>query len=74
VLDAMARVHRALEGLDADLIMQVHDELVVEAAAAAAPEVEALVVEHMTAAWTDLFPDAPSTGIVDARISRVWAK
>jgi DNA polymerase-1 len=74
VLDAMARVHRALEGLDADLIMQVHDELVVKAASPAAPEVEALVIEHMTAAWTDLFPDAPSTGIVDARISRVWAK
>ena len=70
----MARVHRALEGLDATLIMQVHDELVVEAADTAAPEVEALLVEHMTAAWVELFPEAPTPGIVDARISPVWAK
>jgi DNA polymerase-1 len=74
VLDAMARVHRALAGLDATLIMQVHDELVVEAADTVAPEVETLVVEHMTAAWVGLFPEAPTPGIVDARISPVWAK
>ena len=39
-----------------------------------APEVETLVVEHMTAAWVGLFPEAPTPGIVDARISPVWAK
>jgi DNA polymerase-1 len=74
VLDAMARVHRALEGLDAALIMQVHDELVLEAAETAAPDVAELLVEHMTAAWVELFPEAPTLGIVDARISPVWAK
>jgi DNA polymerase I len=74
MLSAMVRVRRALEGLDARLIMQVHDELVVLAADDVAAEVEAVVVEHMTAAWVELFPQAPSLGIVDARTSAVWAK
>jgi DNA polymerase-1 len=74
VLDAMARVHRALEGFDASLAMQVHDELVVEAAEKTAPEVAELLVEHMTAAWVELFPEAPAQGIVDIRTSPVWAK
>jgi DNA polymerase I len=74
VLDAMARVHRALEDLDADLIMQVHDELVIECAAEIAAEIKDLVTSHMTAAWVELFPAAPSRGIVDVRTSLVWAK
>ena len=62
MLLAMAKVHAALEGLDARLILQIHDELVIECAEDVAPEVEALLEEHMTAAYLELFPDAPMPG------------
>ena len=46
---AMIRVHRRLaaEGLDAKLILQVHDELIVEAREADAPRAAALLQEEM---------------------------
>ena len=46
---AMARVHRPLaaEGLEARLIMQVHDELIVECPEEEAPRVEALLQQEM---------------------------
>jgi DNA polymerase-1 len=71
---AMARVHAALEGRDAQLILQIHDELVVECAEHEGPAVEALLVEHMTAAWLELFPDAPINGLVDVATRQCWAK
>ena len=46
---AMVRVHRRLaaEGLEARLIMQVHDELIVECPEAEAPRVEQLLQQEM---------------------------
>lgn len=46
---AMVRVYRRLEqeGLDAKLILQVHDELIIEAAAMQAPRVAELLKEEM---------------------------
>ena len=46
---AMVRVHRRLaaEGLEARLIMQVHDELIVECPEAEAPRVEQLMQQEM---------------------------
>ena len=51
---AMIRVHRALarEGLDALLLLQVHDELVLEVAEGELAPVEALVRREMEAAAT----------------------
>ena len=46
---AMVRVHSRLarEGLEARLIMQVHDELIVECPEEEAPRVEALLQQEM---------------------------
>jgi DNA polymerase-1 len=74
MLIAMARVHAALEGRDAALILQVHDELVAECAAGEAPEVAALLEAQMTGAYLELFPDAPTLKLVDVAIRRCWAK
>jgi DNA polymerase I-like protein with 3'-5' exonuclease and polymerase domains len=71
---AMTKVHAALAPLDARLILQIHDELVVECAEDLAPAVEALLSEHMTAAWSEVFPDAPVRGIVDVASRKCWAK
>ena len=75
VLLAMARVHRCLADRDdARLILQIHDELVVEAIEAAAAELEQLLEAQLTAAYLELFPDAPVLGLVDVTSRRCWAK
>ena len=66
----MVRVHKALEGRDAKLILQVHDELVVECAEGIADEVAALVRRGMVSGFRKLFPDAPRRGLVDIRVGR----
>jgi DNA polymerase I len=74
VMLAMVKVHAALEHLDARLLLQVHDELLVESAEELAPEVERLLVQHMTGAWLELFPDAPVLKLVDVASRKCWAK
>jgi DNA polymerase-1 len=71
---AMAKAHAALEGLDARLILQIHDELVVECAADLGPEVARLLDTAMVEAWQTLFPDAPARDLVDVAVRRCWAK
>lgn len=68
---AMLRVARRLkkEGLDARLVMQVHDELVLEAARAEADEAARILREEMEAA-ADLA--VPLT--VDTKIGENWLK
>jgi DNA polymerase I-like protein with 3'-5' exonuclease and polymerase domains len=74
LLRSMVLLDRALVGLDAQLILSVHDELVVEAAAEVAAEVEARLIMTMTRAFTELYPDAPTVGLVDTAIRPCWAK
>jgi len=74
VMLAMTKVHDALEGLDAQLLLQIHDELLVECAEAIAPEIEQLLTRHMTAAYLELFPAAPTLNLVDVASRKCWAK
>jgi DNA polymerase-1 len=74
MLLAMAKVHAALAGLDAALLLQVHDELVVECAEELEPEIEQLLGRHMTAAYLELFPAAPTLKLVDVASRKCWAK
>jgi DNA polymerase-1 len=64
---AMIAIHVALPtaGLKSRLLLQVHDELVVEAPAADAERTAALVVEHMEAAAELSVPLVASVGIGD---------
>ena len=66
---AMVRVHRRLaaEGLDARLLLQIHDELIVEARADVAERATALLVEEMEAAAALRVRLA-----VDAAIGQTW--
>jgi DNA polymerase-1 len=71
---AMARAHAALDGMDARLILQVHDELVAECAEGLAAGVERLLRSHMTTAYRELFPDASVLNLVDIAARKCWAK
>ena len=68
---AMRRVHAALarEGLDARLLLQVHDELVVEAAERAVEPVAALLRREMEGAGTLAVPL-----LVEVGVGRSWAE
>ncbi|MGH7732139.1 MAG: DNA polymerase, partial [Gemmatimonadales bacterium] len=63
----MIRLHRAFveQRLDAHILLQVHDELVVEAPASAVPEVERLVREKMEGAAELRVPLVVSVGVGD---------
>ena len=74
LLVAMAKAAAALAGLDAELILQVHDELVLEVAETDADAARGRLVEAMREAWLEVFPGAPDTGLVDARVAKCWAK
>ena len=74
LLVAMAKAASMLEGIDAAIILQVHDELVVEAAEQDALTARDRLVEAMTEAFLEVFPDAPTTGLVDVAIVDCWAE
>ena len=71
-LRSMALLDQALVGLDAQLILSVHDELVVEAAADVAEEVEQHLIAAMTRAFSEFYPDAPTLGLVTTNIAETW--
>ncbi len=61
-------------GVQARLVGQVHDEFLVIADVVVAERAKALLVEAMTAAFTELFPDAPVCNLVDAKIAASWSQ
>jgi DNA polymerase-1 len=63
----------AASGLDAVPVAVVHDELIVEAGAGDAPEVARLLETSMVAGMLDIFPEAATTGLVEARVGASWA-
>ena len=69
---AMTLVHAALLPHDAFIVNSIHDEIVVECAAAIAEETKALVVEAMTAAGREFLQRVPV--VVEAMIGNAWLK
>lgn len=72
--DSMVRIYKRFkkEGLDATIVLQVHDELVVECKESIAEYVRAVMVEEMEAAgryWLKTIPVE-----VTSYISRTWEK
>ncbi len=75
MLRAVARVHARImaDRIDAHLIAQIHDELIVEAATADLNAVAKILKEEMTTAFAETFPDAPSLNLVDVKTGQNWA-
>jgi len=71
---ALAEIDGALEGLDAKPILVVHDEIVLECAEADAEVAKDRLTEAMVRGFLEIFPDGDTTGLVEAKVSRNWAK
>jgi DNA polymerase-1 len=70
---AMARMERAIEGIDARMLLQVHDELLFEAAEDAADALIERAREVMVAANLPVRPLSVPI-VVDAGVGRSWAE
>jgi DNA polymerase-1 len=70
---AMARMERAIEGIDARMLLQVHDELLFEAAEDAADDLIERAREVMVAANMPVRPLSVPV-VVDAGVGRSWAE
>ncbi len=74
LMAALTHLDRGLEDLDAKLVNVIHDEVVVESSADAAPDVKTVVEESMAAGMLDIFAEAPTRGLVQAQIAEDWSQ
>jgi DNA polymerase-1 len=73
MLAALGCLMPALDGLEAVPIAVVHDELILEASEADAPEAAHRLEESMVAGMLDVFPTASTNGFVAAHVGTSWA-
>jgi DNA polymerase I-like protein with 3'-5' exonuclease and polymerase domains len=73
-MQALILVDAALSaaGIDGGLVLFVHDEIVVEVPETDAERARTIVVESMTRAFAETFPDAPLNGLVETKVSTAW--
>ncbi len=75
MMRAVAGVHARMKAdrLDAHLIAQIHDELIVETAKADVDAVAGILEDEMTKAFAVTFPDAPLLNLIDVKTGQNWA-
>jgi DNA polymerase I len=75
MMGAVSGVYQRLhtEKVNAIMVAQIHDELILEADAQDAEAVSALLAAEMTAAFSATFPDAPISNLVDVHLGQSWA-
>jgi DNA polymerase-1 len=76
ILVAMSKIVKGLSERvpGAALIASVHDELIVECFEADGPLVARLLEDAMKFGFSEIFPGAPTNGLVEARVTKTWAK
>ena len=74
LLAAMPRVKAALEGLDAKMVLCVHDEIILEVAEKDAEDAGKALVSAMMEGFLDIFPEGPVEGLVDMKQGKTWAE
>jgi DNA polymerase-1 len=72
LLATLGRLPGLLAGLDARLVNVVHDEIVLEVSEHDASEAKARLEEAMRGGMLEIFPDATTTGLVEANIAANW--
>ena len=76
MMRAVSGVHRRLhtEGIDAIMVAQIHDELILEADRQDADAVSTILKAEMTKAFNGTFPDAPIGDLVAVHVGASWGK
>jgi DNA polymerase-1 len=76
MLDALASMHPHLQAMGAKLVHFMHDEVVVEAPSdgETLAAVNGAVSDHIANAFRRMCPEAPTTGLVETRVSDTWGK
>jgi DNA polymerase I len=71
---ALTRLDRALRCEPAQIIATVHDEavLLVPDDVASVERIGAIAQQEMIAAFLEIFPDAPTSNLVDAKVGPTW--
>jgi len=72
LLAALALLPKHLAGLEARLVIHVHDEIVLEVADQDVARAKVALVEAMTAGFTALFPDVAMPDLVEAHSGSDW--
>jgi DNA polymerase-1 len=73
-LRALTLVAEGLRPFGAHLVNAVHDEIVVTCGEGDAGAVEVVLRDCMTQAFLEMFPDAPTTGLVECGMGSNWAE
>lgn len=73
MLAALGLLPKYLSGIDAVMINCVHDEIVLEVAEKDAKAAKDALERAMTDGFRVIFPEAPTRGLVDAKVGRTWA-
>ena len=75
MMRAVSGVYHRLraENLDALMVAQIHDELILESNIQDADAVSSLLNEEMTKAFRITFPNAPTVDLIDVSVGRSWA-
>ncbi|GAB6060680.1 DNA polymerase [Desulfonatronum parangueonense] len=71
---AMGRLPTYLAGLDATLVNVVHDEMILEASEKDAPAAKAALERAMVEGFLEIFPEASTRDLVEAKIGKSWAE
>ncbi|NCC10900.1 MAG: hypothetical protein EOM31_10445 [Bacteroidia bacterium] len=70
---ALGKLPGYLTGLDAKIINCVHDEILLEASEQDVPVAKEALEKAMVEGFLQVFPDAPITGLVAAKIGNKWS-
>lgn len=73
LLAAMAKLPATLEGLDAKIILCVHDEILLEVAEQDAEVAGKALVHAMEQGFLEIFPEGPTNGLVNLKQGKTWA-
>lgn len=72
-LAALARLKPALDGLDAKIVLGIHDEIILEVTNQDAEAAGTALVAAMEQGFLEIFPQGPINGLVNLKQGRTWA-
>jgi len=73
MLAALANIHSALVGLEAKIILCVHDEVILEVTEQEAEAAGEALESAMIQGFLDIFPGGPVKGLVNLKQGNTWA-